>query len=147
MDTREIESDELQKLLCLYEHLHDADDPLPSAEVLNNVWNEIQDNRNIKYFGLFIDGQLISSCSIALIPNLTRSCRPYGLIENVVTHSQHRTRGYGKKILKAALDFARENQCYKVMLMTGRMSENTFQFYESVGFNRNSKQAFIMKPQ
>ena len=33
----------------------------------------------------------------------------------------------------------------KVMLMTGRLNEETFRFYEPVGFDRNAKQAFVIK--
>jgi len=143
MIARKIKENELSELLKLYEHLHNNDDPLPSAKIVDNVWKEIFQNQNIEYFGVFDSSLLISSCTITLIPNLTRSCRPYGIIENVVTHSEYRKNGYGKMVLKAALDFAWQNNCYKVMLMTGRLNEGTFKFYESAGFDRNSKQAFI----
>jgi GNAT superfamily N-acetyltransferase len=63
----------------------------------------------------------------------------------VVTHSDFRHRGFGKAVLQAALDFAWEGNCYKVMLMTGRLDESTFSFYESVGFRRDKKQAFVME--
>lgn len=110
------------------------------------VTYKVTEGSAIKYFGLFIENELVSSCTIALVPNLTRSCRPYRVIENVVTHSRHRNKGYGKKVLDASLDFAWKNHCYKVMLMTGRFNEATIHFYESAGFNRFSKQAFIAKP-
>jgi hypothetical protein len=32
------------------------------------------------------------------------------------------------------------------MLLTGRLDLETFKFYESVGFKRHTKQAFIAKP-
>ena len=101
---------------------------------------------HLKYFGVVDSGRLVSACNIALIPNLTRSCRAYGVIENVVTHPDCRRRGYGKAVLQAALDFAWSKGCYKVMLMTGRLDEGTFSFYESAGFKRNEKQAFLAKP-
>ncbi|MBK6004527.1 hypothetical protein JJB11_00365 [Ramlibacter ginsenosidimutans] len=37
--------------------------------------------------------------------------------------------------------------CYKVMLQTGRLDEGTFRFYESAGFDRHGKQAFIARPE
>ncbi|HTQ99923.1 MAG TPA: GNAT family N-acetyltransferase [Candidatus Acidoferrum sp.] len=145
MNIRELRKDDLPPLLELYGHLHDTDTPLPAKENVEALWQQIRHADHLKYFGGFVDGQLVSSCTIAIIPNLTRSCRPYAVIENVVTHKQFRRRGYGQAALKAALDFAWSNDCYKVMLMTGRLDEGTFRFYESAGFSRHDKQAFVVK--
>lgn len=145
MEIRKIKDTELPSLMELYTHLHDADSPHPLAPVVEETWNEIQRNKNIRYFGVFMNGTLVSTCTICVIPNLTRSCRPYGLIENVVTARHYRKQGLGKLVLQAALDFAWQQNCYKVMLMTGRLDESTFRFYESAGFLRNEKQAFVAK--
>ncbi|MBI5604401.1 MAG: GNAT family N-acetyltransferase [Deltaproteobacteria bacterium] len=72
--------------------------------------------------------------------------RPYGLIENVVTHKNYRRRGHGKAVLHHALNYAWSKGCYKVMLLTGRKDESTYRFYESAGFDQNAKQAFLAKP-
>lgn len=145
MNIREIQNDEINKLLILYSYLHENDEKLPDFEIIEGVWEQIQSDRNIKYFGVFEGNELLSSCTIILVPNLTRSCRPYGVIENVVTHVEYRKRGLGKAVLNKAIEFAWKNNCYKVMLMTGRLNEDTFKFYESVGFNRHSKQVFVIK--
>lgn len=147
MKIRKIKAHELTPLLDLYQHLHTADDPLPAESVVQSVWGEIENNPAVHCFGLFLEKMLVSSCILVIVPNLTRGCRPYGLIENVVTHAEHRGKGLGKEILHHTLDFAWQQNCYKVMLMTGRLNEQTFRFYESVGFNRHSKQAFIARPE
>jgi GNAT superfamily N-acetyltransferase len=98
------------------------------------------------YFGGFIGEELVSTCALAVIPNLTRGCRPYGVIENVVTHASHRRRGYGTALLRAALARAWREGCYKVMLMTGRKDDETFHFYRSAGFDSDEKQAFVAMP-
>jgi GNAT superfamily N-acetyltransferase len=146
MNIREIQSHELQLLLSLYAHLHERDDPPPSAAVAEQVWSEILANPRIKYFGGFASGSLVSSCTLTVIPNLTRACRPYGVIENVVTHAVHRGQGWGKAVLAHALGDAWRQSCYKVMLLTGRKDEATLRFYEQAGFDRHHKQAFIAKP-
>jgi GNAT superfamily N-acetyltransferase len=146
MNVRPIQPHELKELLALYAHLHASDDPLPESSIVQEVWRELMANPRYKYFGGYVDSTLVSSCTIAVIPNLTRACRPYGIIENVVTHAKHRNNGYGKALLAHALSHAWSVGCYKVMLLTGRKDQATFQFYESAGFDRHEKQAFIAKP-
>jgi GNAT superfamily N-acetyltransferase len=146
MMIRKLQVGDLDQLLLLYTHLHSADVALPEAPVIKSIWNEILSNPNYYYFGGFLQNQLVSSCTLTVIPNLTRGCAPYGLIENVVTHSEHRNKGFGKAILAQALGTAWSRSCYKVMLLTGRSDQATLQFYESAGFNSHEKQAFIAKP-
>ena len=147
METRELKVTDLDELLGLYYHMHDVDDSLPERNIVEEIWQEIQENSHFKYFGTFINQKLVSSCTLSVIPNLTRGCRPYAVLENVVTHRDYRRRGYASNILKHALNYAWREQCYKVMLLTGRKTEEVYRFYESVGFDRNAKQAFLAKPQ
>ena len=146
MQVRPISPTELDQLLLLYGHLHSADEPLPDASVIRSIWNELMADPRHTVFGGYRDGELVSSCTLTLIPNLTRGCRPYGLLENVVTHSAHRGNGYGKAVLKEALASSWLAGCYKVMLLTGRKDRATVQFYESAGFDGQEKLAFIARP-
>ena len=143
---RELKASELPALLELYGHLHAADDPRPTQGRIEQIWEAIRQNPHLKYFGVFVDGALVSSCTLSIIPNLTRGCRPYGIIENVVTHADFRRKRHGRSVLRHALDQAWSFGCYKVMVLTGRKDEGTYEFYESAGFARNAKQAFLAKP-
>jgi GNAT superfamily N-acetyltransferase len=146
IEIREIREQERNELLELYRHLHEADVPLPEAGVVESVWKQIQADPNQRCLGVFVEGRLVASCILCIVPNLTRGCRPYGLIENVVTRKDMRRKGYGKAILETALRAAWDRNCYKVMLLTGRKDEGVYRFYESAGFDRHAKQAFLAKP-
>jgi GNAT superfamily N-acetyltransferase len=146
MDIRPLAANDLPALLRLYGHLHASDLPPPDGSSVERAWSEIEANPRLRCFGCFVGEALVSSCTIAVIPNLTRGCRPYGIIENVVTDTAHRRRGYGTAILHAALSYAWSERCYKVMLLTGRKDEAASRFYQSAGFDPNGKQAFIAKP-
>ena len=146
MKIRLIQANELNELLALYAHLHRSDEELPPQSEVQAVWQELLANPRYKYFGGYLGNELVSSCALTVIPNLTRGCKPYGVIENVVTHASHRNQGHGKEILAQALSHAWSVGCYKVMLLTGRRDEATFKFYESAGFDPHGKQAFIAKP-
>lgn len=144
---RLIRADERSGLLDLYQHLNSDEPPLPEDDVLNQVWHEFITDPKIWCVVGEIDGHLVASCTLVIIPNLTRGARPYGLIENVVTHSEYRQKGIGNSLLRYALHLAWEQNCYKVMLLTGRKQEETLRFYEKAGFKRGIKTGFVAKPE
>ena len=143
---RDAQPNELPALLALYEHLHAADEPLPNDTTEQLVWDDICRDPKLHCLVAEIDGVFVASCILAIIPNLTRGARPYGLIENVVTHADYRRQGIGTALLKQALAIAWEHNCYKVMLLTGRKDEGVFRFYEKAGFQRDVKTGFIAYP-
>lgn len=63
------------------------------------MWQGIPADPNLIYLGGYLADALVCSCTMAVIPNLTRGLRPYGRIENVVTHADHRRQGYGRCVL------------------------------------------------
>jgi hypothetical protein len=83
---RHINKDEVQKLLELYKQLH-TNDPELILDNIHLLWEQIYNDKNMHYIVADRDGQLVASCVLIIILNLTRNARPYGLIENVVTHN------------------------------------------------------------
>ncbi|MBI9049198.1 MAG: GNAT family N-acetyltransferase [Anaerolineaceae bacterium] len=146
MKYRLIQKAELDKLLLLYQHLN-PHDPQVDKDTYMDVWRQFMDDPKISCIVAEEDGILIASCTLIIVPNLTRGGRPYGLIENVVTHADYRNRGIGKQILHYALDLAWKEDSYKVMLLTSRKDEKIMQFYESAGFLRGVKTGFVAKPE
>ena len=142
---RRIKYEELESLLSLYEYLIPDDPKLKIDTALKEHWNEILSDSSYFYFVIEKDDMLVCSCNLTIIKNLTRSARPYGIIENVVTHPDYRNKGYGTAVLKKAIETAQENNCYKVVLTTSRKDENTLRFYENAGFNMGEKTAFIVR--
>ncbi len=146
MLVRHIKKNEMSDLLNLYKHLHRTDAPLPEKSKLLSIWEEISTNPLLHYFVLEHDDKIVTSCTLSIIPNLTRGGRPYGLIENVVTHADYRRRGFATLILQYSLEFAWKKDCYKVMLLTGSKDPGVYQFYEKAGFTRGIKTGFIAYP-
>ncbi len=141
---REIESTELNDLLALYTHLHENGVP-EMSEHLTQTWKAIMQDRNHHIIVNIVDGKLVSSCVCVIIPNLTRGIRPYALIENVVTHPEHRGMGHATACLDFARNIAIDAHCYKIMLLTGSRDAATLRFYEHAGYNSTEKTAFIQR--
>lgn len=139
---REAVKEDLDELLHLYLFLHEKDIPEQSQH-LQNVWNEIISDKNHHIIVNVVDGRIVSSCVCVIIPNLTRNVRPYAFIENVVTHLDCRGKGYATECLNYAREIAKNQNCYKMMLLTGSKEQKTLNFYENAGYNSADKTAFI----
>ena len=145
MEIRELNEGDLESLIKLYEQLDGANGNY-TAEDARQIWkDEIEGNKKIKYFGAVENGKVISTCYVLIIPNLTRLGSSIAFVENVVTDKAFRGQGFGRKIMEKAIDFARQNNCYKVILQSASFRKEAHQFYKNLGFDGESKKAFIMK--
>ncbi len=139
---REAGRGDLQEILELYLCLHETSVP-EYSEHLAAVWEQIMSDENHHLIVNEVDGIIVSSCVCVIIPNLTRNVCPYAFVENVVTHSDHRGRGYAMQCLDYAKAVAKQQDCYKMMLLTGSKEQKTLDFYTRAGYNCTDKTAFI----
>ncbi|MCH5267191.1 MAG: GNAT family N-acetyltransferase [Lachnospiraceae bacterium] len=139
---REARQEDLNGVLELYLYLHEDSIPELSGH-LTDTWNQIIQDENHHLIVNEVEGKIISSCVCVIIPNLTRNVRPYAFVENVVTHSEYRGKGYATECLKFAKTVAEKENCYKMMLLTGSKEEKTLNFYKNAGYNCADKTAFI----
>jgi len=136
LDIRSATQSDLRLLSALYQQLNPSDPPFDLDRA----------SKTLETFSLypgssillgFEGDQLVTSCTLVVVPNLSRDSCPYALIENVVTDARYRKRGYGGVILREATARAWEHGCFKVMLLTGSKDPNTLSFYSNVGFEQN----------
>lgn len=134
--------EDLEDLLRLCSQFRN--DPIPeTTPELLKLWAGILEASYYHVWVVEKDQRIVSSLVLLIIPNLTHDQRPYAVIENVITDKEFRNRGFASALLSAAREMAREQNCYKIMLMTGSKADSTLRFYEKAGFNRNDKTAFI----
>ena len=139
---REANEHDLQEILELYLYLHEKSVP-PISQHLTDTWRQIIQDESHHLIVNVVDGKIVSSCVCVIIPNLTRNVRPYAFVENVVTHSDHRGKGYATECLNYAKEIAEKQNCYKMMLLTGSKEQKTLAFYRNAGYNSTDKTAFI----
>ncbi len=139
---REANENDLQEILELYLYLHEESVP-EMSEHLADTWRQIIQDENHHLIVKVVDEKIVSSCVCVIIPNLTRNVRPYAFVENVVTHADHRGKGYATECLNYAKEIAQRQNCYKMMLLTGSKQQKTLDFYRNAGYNSADKTAFI----
>lgn len=111
---------------------------------VENTLKEIIEMPNIYIFVLEKDSQIIASCTVAIIINLTHGCRPFAIVENVITKENERGNGYGQILINNAKDFAVIKNCHKIMLQTRRKEKYVLDFYKKCGFDDTISMGFMI---
>lgn len=122
----------------------------PPQEPQNmNDWRDIitklNENENSYLLVAVEDNRVVSTVYLTVVTNLTHNLRPFGVIENVVTHADYRNRGYASALLQSATDICIEQNCYKLFLETGSKKESTIQFYRNNGFIPDLKRSCLKR--
>lgn len=136
IQTRDASAGDAETLLSLYDFLSSDNERCPLELAKTNISKICKIDGSAVLLGE-IDGEALTTCTLIVVPNLSRGGRPYAVIENVVTHPEHRGQGLGKAILDAACERAWRSACYKVMLSTGSTRPAILSFYESAGFEQS----------
>ena len=147
MNIRKATASDAEALKSLYfEHLTKYP---PSEEQDMTLWSKTLDrfakDENMYLLVLEEDHQVVASVQMAIIENLTHNVRPFAVIENVVTHADHRNRGYASALLAKATEIAIEKSCYKMSLETGSNKESTLNFYRKNGFEIDKKHSCLKR--
>ena len=113
------------------------------------LWREMLD-RFEKDDNMYIlvaeeDGRVVSTVQMAIIESQTHNVRGFAVVENVVTHSDYRNRGYASALLQKASEIAGEHRCYKISLETGSNRESTLNFYRNNGFVIDEKHSCLKR--
>ena len=144
MEIKKISQKDLDTLMDLYVQLSPVNEGL-SNEKRDEVWEQIQKDDKITYLGAYENDQLIATCFLTIIPNLSNQGRSIGFIENVVTDENWRGKGVGTQLLKKAIEIAKEQNCYKVFLESGITRTGAHEFYRTLGFDDTNKKAFNIR--
>lgn len=145
MQIRKATEGDFHEVMRLYRQLQ-PDDPVLADGRDREVFHRILETDGLYIFVLACGGRIYSTCYLNVIPNITRSARPYAIIENVLTDEPARGCGFGKRLMKHTLEFAWSKGCYKAMIQAGSRQESTHAFYRSCGFSANDKVGYVARP-
>lgn len=132
---------DLDRIRHLYRQLNPGD-PVPTDGSDAAAFEQILKADGLTLFVLELDGTVVATTYLNVIPNLTRSASPYGVIENVVVEESLRGKGLGQQIMAATMKAAWDAGCYKVMLLSGSSNPATHGFYRACGFSSDYKTGF-----
>ena len=138
---READIRDLDRLLELYSLLF-GKNILEKNEDTVMIWNYIMTDKMYHVIVAEENGDLVSTCTCIIIPNLTYDQRPFAVVENIVTKSEFRAQGFATACLQEAQRIAEANNCFRIMLATQSKLQSTHKFYEKLGYSKDDMTAF-----
>ncbi len=144
-DARCAVKDDLYSLLALYRasEVSAAAEPMEKAE---RIWSAILSREGVAIFVSEAEARIVATCMLVTVPNLLRSGRGHGFLQNVVTHPHFRGRGHGRAVVRAALEAAWAADCPHVLLQSGRKDPRVHRFYEQCGFVPHLRVGYAAHP-
>ena len=79
------------------------------------------------------NGNMLGHAYLYLIHNDLHAA-PYGLLEDVFVEEPYRGKGYGTKLVEAAIAEAKKRGCYKLIGTSRKERTEVHAFYDRLGF-------------
>lgn len=87
-------------------------------------------------FELLKQGEKVARARLYVLHNDLHKM-PFGFMEDVFVKEDFRGQGYGTRIVKALIEKAKTEKCYKLIGNSRLSKEKVHHFYEKLGFERH----------
>ncbi len=104
---------------------------LSSEQFLTLVQTQMLSGYKLTY--LEIDTNIVAVAGHRLSHNLAWG--KFFYVDDLVTAKQHRSKGYGKKLLNWLIDYAHQQDCQQFHLDSGLQRKDAHRFYEREGLS------------
>lgn len=81
-----------------------------------------------RLFGLFSDGELAAVAGVDIMTNMYYGRHMW--VFELITDADHRSRGFGRRLLRYLVDWAEDKGCERIALSSGVQREDAHRFYE-----------------
>lgn len=89
------------------------------------------------------DGEVIATALLCLCQDAMFNHQPFAIIENLIVHSHYQREGVGKSMMDYMEEFCLQQDCSKIMLLTGSERRDARDFYTAMGYDPDAKIGFI----
>lgn len=131
MDVADITQDDLPQLAALLRELTGLDTP---PDRLGAAYAALAANPDARILGARHDGHLAGAACGFLCPDIVGACRPFLVVENVVTAPAWRLLGVGRLLMGALEAWGRQRDCSYAMLVSGPERREAHAFYAALGY-------------
>jgi GNAT superfamily N-acetyltransferase len=127
---------DLPSILALYVDVEDGG-PVLSIEEARSIFVRMKNYPGYTIYVAILDGLIVGTFELLIMDNLAHMGAPSGVLEDLVVHRDWRGKGFGRQMVRFAMDRCRERSCYKLALSSNLKREAAHRFYDGLGFQRH----------
>jgi ribosomal protein S18 acetylase RimI-like enzyme len=129
---------DLPAILRLYRQLGMNDGEILTVDAAVEIFQRISRYPNYGiYVASDVNGAIVGTFALLIMDNLAHKGSPSAVVEDVCVEERLRGRGIGRTMMNRAMDIARENGCYKLVLSSNLAREKAHAFYRLLGFEQH----------
>ncbi|MBY9079247.1 GNAT family N-acetyltransferase [Paenibacillus sp. HN-1] len=129
---REAEKSDKDQLYELYRML------VPNSKKMNVLEVQIDAiRRDPNNFLLVFDevGKVLGTVTLNICIQALHGTRPYGVVENIIVHEDHRSKNIGQQLLQYVEEYCKSINCHRIMLLSNSSRTRAHQFFEKEGYD------------
>ena len=126
---------ELMKALIITTSKAEAEGASTLADY-EKVFDRIERDPNHKLIVAEINGRLVGTADLVIVPNLSHRGLPWAVMENVIVDESVRRKGVAARMVKYLVEVAKKSGCYKIGLSSSTKRPAAHRMYESLGFKQ-----------
>ena len=135
-----VTKNDLPALSYLYYQLTGIQSEIKNMET---VFLQIKDNPKYQLLAAKDNNNHLAGTAMGIIcQDLTGTCKPFLLVENVIVDANYRRQGIGKILINSLESFARENGCTLMILVPSSKWQEAHEFYQALGFLKDNAKGF-----
>jgi glucosamine-phosphate N-acetyltransferase len=106
-----------------------------SPKKAKEIFKKIKSDKNYKIYVAVLDSKVVGTTTLFIEQKFIHDGGKVGHIEDVAVRKEYQGKGIGQKVVKALLEYAKKEGCYKTIL---DCTDDLISFYEKMGFKRHS---------
>lgn len=114
-----------------------------NVTVLPEKLEEVRKRPDSFVFVAEIAEKLVGTVQVTLCPDVMYRHQPYAIVENLFVRKETRGKGVGRAILDKVEKLCLDKDCSKIMLLSSIRRESAHRFFQSLGYDGDSKKGFV----
>lgn len=139
MIVRKIQEQDLESIIELYKQFWGD---ISNLDKMKKKCKETIGNSNFIVLCVEIDKKVVGTITGIVCNDLYGDCKPFLVMENLITSKEYRKKGIGKALLSELEKKGREMECTQILFITETNRNDAISFYEAMGYDPKTHVGF-----